>query len=120
MPHCNKLVNEVLILQNTLVVTMKNRGRSCKKGDMVSIMHNVSQRLPGPPSKMRTVSSISLGHLQVWTHLGSQPHVLGIHAGVRMSGSLNPESSRSKLYLVIVSALQSTHPEKKHLCIYYR
>ena len=52
------------------------------------------QMLPTPPSKKRSVPSICPGHLQVRSHLGSQPHVLGNHAGVRNSGSLNhPDQS---------------------------
>ena len=44
----------------------------------------------------RSVPSICPGHLQMRSHLhvGSQPHVLGNHAGVRNSGSLNhPDQS---------------------------
>ena len=51
------------------------------------------QMLPTPQSKKRSVPSICPGHLQE-SHLGSQPHVLGNHAGVRNSGSLNhPDQS---------------------------
>ena len=54
------------------------------------------QMLPTPQSKKRSVPSICRGHLQVRSHLGSQPHVVGNHAGVRNSGSLNhPDRSCS-------------------------